>query len=342
MITQNLSFLNEIGFTKIQINIYEYLLKNKFGTINDIKNELNYSYTQVYSNLLYLEKKNLVESSAESKPKLFIRRNPKISLTELLNKRFDDFKGIVKDLDDELKIQESKFGRCVKDISFYHYSDLNLAIENFYEIIENAQSEIVLTSLPPKLLKKLEPSFHEAFLRGIEIKFYFSLLDFDTIFNYLDLITDILKRVRVEIIQTEQKTCQVIRYNDEIVNMGNILVDESYLNSIIFKEDEIFHTDGFRSPFAKQPKEYLKVLTVIKRIEIEYPKTIQNVLNVIKENDMIKTRELSSKSKLGGAKLREILEFLINEGVIKETAITGEKAGRPGRGYSIMEKNISS
>ncbi|MHA2037753.1 MAG: helix-turn-helix domain-containing protein [Promethearchaeota archaeon] len=331
-----------MGFSHIQIKIYEYLLKNKFGTINDIKNELNYSYTQVYKNLLYLEKKNLIESSSESKPKLFVRRNTKIALTELLNKRFDDINKNIKNLDDELKIQESNFGRCLKDISFYHYSDFNLAIENFYEIIQNSQSEIVLTSLPPKLLKKLEPSFHEAFLRGVDIKLYFSLLDFETFSNYLDLITDILKRIRIEIIQTEQKTCQVIRYNDEIVNMGNMLVDESYLNSIIFKEDEIFHIDGFRSPIAKQPKEYLKVLTVIKRIEIEYPQTIQNVLDVIKENEIIKTRDLSTKSKLGGSKLREILDFLINEGVIKETAIAGEKIGRPRREYSITEKNISS
>ncbi|MHA2282044.1 MAG: helix-turn-helix domain-containing protein [Promethearchaeota archaeon] len=331
-----------MGFTDIQIKIYQYLLANKFGTINDIKSELNYSYTQVYNNLLYLEKKNLIESSSESKPKLFIRKNPRFSLTELLNKRFDDFKENVNKLDDEIKTQESKFGRCVKDVSFYHYSDLNLAIENFFEILENAKWEIILTTLPPKLLKKLEPSLYDAFLRGVKIQLYFSLLDFETISNYLELITDILKRIRVEIIQTEQKTCQVVRYNDDIVNMGNILVDESYLNSIVFKEDEIFHIDGFRSPIAKQPKEYLKVLTVVKRIEIEYPQAIQKVLNVIKEHKSIKTRNLSSMSKLGGGKLREILDFLINEGLIEETMKSEKTAGRPGREYSITEKNISS
>ncbi|MFX1524558.1 MAG: helix-turn-helix domain-containing protein [Promethearchaeota archaeon] len=341
MIAKYVSFLNEMGFSDIQIKIYEYLLKNRFGTITDIKNELNYSYTQVYNNLLYLEKKNLIESSSESKPKLFIRKNPRISLTELLNKRFDDFKENVNKLDDELKIQESKFGRCVKDISFYHYSDLNLAVENFIEILENAQEEIVITSLPPRLLKKLEPSLYEAFLRGIEIQLYFSLLDFESISNYLDIITDILKRIRVEIIQTEQKTCQVIRYNDEIVNMGNILVDENYLNSFIFKEDEIYHIEGFRSPMAEDAKKYLKVLKVIKRIEIEYPEPIKRVLNLIKENRKIKTRDLSSKSKLGGAKLREILEFLINQGIIEELAIKEDNAGRPKQVYSIIEKKVS-
>ena len=44
-----------MGFSDIQINIYKYLLIHKYGTINDIKNELNYSYTQVYHNLQFLE-----------------------------------------------------------------------------------------------------------------------------------------------------------------------------------------------------------------------------------------------------------------------------------------------
>jgi len=172
--------------------------------------------------------------------------------------------------------------------------------------------------------------------RGIKIVFYFSLADFETITNYLDIITDILKKIKVEIIQTEQKTCQVIRYNDEIVNMGNVILDENYLNSIIFKEDETFHIDGFRSPFAKQAKNYLEVLTIIKRIEIEYPEPIKRILETINETKMIKTRDLSSKSRIGGAKLREILEFLINEGLIEETVLKGEKAGRPRRVYSIV------
>lgn len=325
-----------MGFSNIQINIYRYLLTHKYGTINDIKNDLNYSYTQVYHNLLFLEENELIESSNDSKPKIFIRKSPKIALTELINLKFNNFKDEVIKLDEELKTQESKFGRCIRDITFYHYSDINLAIENFYDLIENTQKEIVLTALPPILLKKLEPSLYEAFMRGIKIIIYFSSLDFEIISNYLDIITDILKRIKVEIIQTEQRTCQVIRYNDDIVYMGNILLDEDYLNSIVFKEDEVFHVDGFRGPFAKQAKGYLQVLDVIKRLEIEYTEPIQHVLNIIRENKAIKTRDLSSRAKMGGAKLREILEFLIKQGIIEETIIKEEKAGRPKREYSVI------
>ncbi|MFW9781738.1 MAG: helix-turn-helix domain-containing protein [Candidatus Heimdallarchaeota archaeon] len=342
MIAQYISFLYEIGFSEIQIEIYKYLLAHKSGTINDIKTELNFSYTQVYHNLLYLEEKELVESSSDTKPKVFIRKNPKIALTALLNKRYDNFKENVEKLDDELKIQDSKYGRCLKDISFFHYSDLNLAIENFYELIENTQREIVMTSLPPSLLKKLEPSLYDAFMRGVRITLYFSLLDFEVISSYMDIITTILKRIRIELIQTEQMTCQVIRYNDDIVNMGNILLDEDYLNSIIFKENDIYHIDGFRGPFARQAKDYLKVLTVIKRLEIEYPEPIKRVLELIKETKTIKTRDIGKLSKMGGVKIRGILDFLINEGIIKETVKKEDKVGRPRRLYSINEQYISS
>jgi hypothetical protein len=51
---------------------------------------------------------------------------------------------------------------------------------------------------------------------------------------------------------------------------------------------------------------------------------------------VIKTRDLSSKSKIGGAKLREILEFLVNQGIIEEFVVRDNKAGRPKREYSII------
>jgi hypothetical protein len=110
------------------------------------------------------------------------------------------------------------------------------------------------------------------------------------------------------------------------------------LNSIVFKEDIAFHFDGFRSPFAKQAKNYLEVLTVVKRIEIEYPEPIKKILDTIKESKMIKTRDLSSKSKTGGAKLNEILDFLLDEGLIEESMIKGEQAGRPKRVFSVVRQ----
>ena len=317
---KNRGFLGEIGLTEIQIKIYNYLLTHKFGNINDIKKELNYSYTQVHHNLIILEENGLIESS-DSKPRIYVKINPKISLTELINKKFNVLHDKVNKLDEELKVQNSLKGSCVRDISFYHYSNLNLAFENFYTLLENSNQEIIMSSLPPSVLKKLEPALYQAFMRGVLIKLYFSDLDFENHTNYFEEITNILKRIGVYIIQTEEKTCQLIRFNDEIVNMGNLLIDENYLNSIIFKEDIAFHIDGFRGPFARQAKKMLEIKTIKNQVKIVYPEPIKKILDTIKETNMIKTRDLSSKSKIGGAKLKEILAFLIDAGLIEKTVL---------------------
>ena len=329
------SFLNDIGFSEIQIKIYRYLLENKQGTINDIKTVLNLSYTQVYHNLLFLLKKKVIDQT-NTKPKSYTRINPKIALSELLNTKYNNLKDRVKNLDEEIKVQESKFGRCLKDVSFYHYSKVNLAIENFYDLIDIAQKEIILTSLPLYILKRFESSLYEATMRGVRLKFYFSFSDFEHERNYLEEITSIFKRLRIEIIQTDERTCTVARFNDQIVNMGNIIIDEDFFNSITFKGEEIFHVDGFRAPMvAIQTKGYLDNNNVIKRIEIEYPESIQNILSVIGGNISIKTRDLSKQSKVGGGKLKEYLQLLIKEGKIKET-VSNEGTGRPATYYSLI------
>ena len=336
MITSTINkFLNEIGLTDIQIKIYNYLLTHKFGTINDIKRDLNYSYTQVHHNLMILEEKGLIESS-DSKPRIYIKINPRIALTELINKKFNAFQENINKLDEELKIQESAMGRCIRDVSFYHYSNLSLAFENYYILIENTLHEIIMSSLPISFLKRLEPALYQAFMRGVQIRLYFSDLDFEKYPNYLEEVTNTLKRTGTEIIQTKEKTCQLVRLNDEIVNMGNILIDEDYLNSVIFKEDDVFQVDGFRGPFAKQAKKMLEIKTVEKRIKIGYPRSFKEVLCVIDERNMIKTRDLSKSSGIGGTKLKEILNYLVREGVIKEH-IKSEGVGRPGIYYSIVE-----
>jgi hypothetical protein len=239
-------------------------------------------------------------------------------------------------LDEELKIQESVMGRCVRDISFYHYSNLSLAFENYYTLIENTLHEINMSSLPISLLKRLEPALYQPFMRGVQIRLYFSDLDFEKYPNYLEEITNTLKRTGTEIIQTKERTCQSIRFNDEIVNMGHILIDEDYLNSVIFKEDDVFQVDGFRRPFAKQAKKMLEIKTVEKRIKIGYPRSFKEVLGVIDERNMIKTRDLSKSSGIGGTKLKEILNYLVREGVIKEH-IKSEGVRRPGKYYSIVD-----
>lgn len=60
------------------------------------------------------------------------------------------------------------------------------------------------------------------------------------------------------------------------------------------------------------------------------------MLGVIEDSNMIKTCDLSKISGAGLGKFKEILSFLVREGVIKE-CITSEDVRRPGIYYSIVE-----
>ena len=87
---------------------------------------------------------------------------------------------------------------------------------------------------------------------------------------------------------------------------------------------------------AENMRSMLTSKSVIKSIQIN-PDPIKNILDVIQEHKSIKTRDLSIESKISGVKLREVLAFLLNEGLIKEEVIKGQGAGRPKRVYSLVE-----
>ncbi|MFW9781565.1 MAG: helix-turn-helix domain-containing protein [Candidatus Heimdallarchaeota archaeon] len=335
------SYLRDIGLSEIQIQLYDYIIEEKSGTILEFKEKLNLSYAQVNYNLSILEDMGLIFSSKSEKNKKYFRIDPQIALTKLLDERIKGFKEQISLIGETIKAEESTSGKCYANITFYHYTDINLAAEYHYKLIENCRNEIYMSALPPTLLKKLEPAFYNSFLRGIHLVLYFSNEDFDSINNYFDQITDILKRIRIEIIQVKERTCQQVRYNDLIVNNGVFLIDEKYLNTVLFLNDDIFHFDGFfGSNFVQQSKRYLEVKTIIKRIKIEYPEPFQTVLNIIQDKENISTKELSIESKIGGGKLREILNYFINQGIVKEIEIKGD-SGKPRKEYILIEKKKS-
>ncbi len=330
-------YLRDIGLSEIQIQLYDYIIKQKSGTILEIKEKLNLSYAKVNYNMSVLEDLGLIFSSKSKKNKRYFRIDPQIALTKVLDERMQGFKEQINMIEETVKAEESTMGKCYANITFYHYTDLNLAVEYYYNLIENCKNEIYMSALPPTLLKKLEHAFYKAFLKGIRLVLYFSKEDFDSIDDYFDQITDILKRIQIEIIQTKETTCQHVRYNDMIVNNGVVLIDGKYLNTVLFLNDDIFHFDGFYGTnFVQQSKRYLKVKTIIKRIKIEYPEPFQTVLDILQDKNVISTKELSTKSKIGGGKLREILDYLIKIGKIRENKLK-ESAGKPKKVYSLIE-----
>ncbi|MFX0073568.1 MAG: hypothetical protein ACFFAO_21025 [Candidatus Hermodarchaeota archaeon] len=64
------------------------------------------------------------------------------------------------------------------------------------------------------------------------------------------------------------------------------------------------------------------------------------MLDVLDENNSIKTRDLSEKSKIGGTKLRKILEYLINQGIVEEKIIKDDKAGRSRKEYLLKTEEL--
>lgn len=337
MIKNNLQlkfFLNELGLSDIQTNIYQYLILQNSRTINQIKENLNLSYSQTINNLNIMQKKGLI-GSGNVKPKIFHLIDPKTTLQQLVEKKNAYYNENIEKIDEEIKIVESKKGICIRDISHYYYSDISLGVEKFYRLIRNAKEKIILSSLPLNLMRKLEPALKESFIEGIKIEIYYSVLDYNSHINCLEEITSIFKRIRVNIIEIEEKTCQRVGFNNNIINDGFILIDKGLFNSVGFMGNNMFYTQGFYSEsIISQMINMFQLKTIVRQVELKYPKIYERIIQIIEENEEpLKTRDLSKMTGVGGTKLKEILRFLKNEGIIEEI-IKNSSKGRPGIYYS--------
>lgn len=331
---QHKELLEQLGLTDIQADIYYYLLTTKCSTINVLKEALGLSYAQVYNNLQSLLEQNLI-GATDSKPIEFYKINPKIALSKIIDKKVNKFNSCIEEMEEKIKISESQQGVCTKDIYHYHFTDLNLAIEKLYDLIKRSKNEITITTLPPDFLKRIEPFLRDAFKRGVKIMFYYSNLDYTSSLNYLDEVSEIFKRLRITLVKVKEKIAHQIVFNNMIVNNGHILIDDGFFNSISFKEDKVFFTEGFYGAgIVQQLRHLFKLKTVEKELEIIYPEAYQQVLEIIEQREPIKTRDISFETGISGAKLKEILTFLMEEHKIEEQ-IENSGVGRPGAYYSL-------
>ncbi|MBN2151120.1 MAG: hypothetical protein JW839_06745 [Candidatus Lokiarchaeota archaeon] len=329
--------LIEIGLTPVQQHIYEHLLANRKATIDAIKNGTRLSYAQVQHNLRVLEKLGLVAGPLGKKPRVFIPADPKTSLAAILEARYKDWQDSINRLDNELRIRETTAGTCTRRVSFYHYTDPDLAIGHFHALIRDAAKEVTMSAPPPVLLRKLEPALHDAFLRGVDITIYFSDLDFDELTEYIQRVLDIMRRTRVTVVQTREKTTQLVRFNDVVMNMGVVLVDGVLLNSFVFKDDILWHANGFHGQaFVEQARKFLDVLNVEKKIT-ENPAPVQSVIDAIETRGLMKTRDIGNSSGISGETLRKILDYLVEQGIVAETVEKSGKAGRPRKVYQVVD-----
>ncbi len=329
--------LVEIDLPDVQQRIYEQLLVSRRATIDTIKEITGLSYAQVQYNLRALEQRGLIAASKGEKPRMFLAINPTTTLAAILDEKYKTWQESIARLNTELRINEQSSGSCTRRVSFYHYTDHDLAIEYYRDLIREATKEIVMSAPPPLILRRLENSLHEAFLKGIPITIFYSTLDFDSVENYMGQVLDILKRVRVTVVETREKVTQLVRFNDVVVNMGVLLIDGVFLNSIVFKDDVVYHADGFYGQaFVEQAKRFLDILTVEKRIT-ENPVPVRSVLDAIANQGFAKTRDIGTASGISGETLRKILDYLVEQGMIAEEIVRTGQAGRPKKVYQVVE-----
>ena len=288
-----------------------------------------------------MEKKGLILASPASKPKTFSIVNPKKSIADIIDERSKALHETIDKLDEAIRIKHEVRGRCAKDVSFYHYSDIDLAIGKIIALIEAAKKEIVMSAIPPSMIRRIEPSLRKAFLKGLPITLYFSLLDYEEVPDYLDQILNTVKKIRISIVETKERTSQSILYNDAIVNLGDLLVDGANLCAIVFHDDRVYHVNGFYGPlYVSQAKKLLEVKTVLKNIK-EDPEPIRAVIEAIDSHGgEAKTRDIGNASGLSGENLRKVLDYLLQQGTIKEEIIQGNGAGRPKKVY-YLDDNTS-
>ncbi|MCF2140281.1 MAG: hypothetical protein K9W44_09535 [Candidatus Lokiarchaeota archaeon] len=315
-----------------QIEIFFLLLTKNSLTISEIQEETSQSYSQTVVNLKYLQKLGLltVENCKPKKVHLF---DPKISIQQLIEKKNEYFQQNLEKIEREIKIQTSHFGVCAKEISHYYYSDIGLGIERWFRLIYNAEKSIVLSSLPLKIYKRIEPALKHAFQKGIQIQIYYSRLDFNfenQEMEVLEKIMDILQNLRFNLIELEEKTCQNVGFNNQIIQNGFLLIDNIFFNSLGFLDEKVFYIHGFYSKnTVEQITRLFQLKTPKKHIELKYPKVYSKIIQIIQTNqNPIKTRDLSRIIGIGGTKLKQMLDFLVREGEIQKKIVSSTR-GRP-------------
>ena len=331
-----LSFFQNLDLSEIESELYFYILLYGPKTFSEIREYFNYSYSQVRDNLKKLVNAGFMGIN-NKKPVSYQAYDFRVVLNEVIEKKINKYNDIMDKLDEEIRIFHSDYGVCDRTITTYYYDNLVLGINRMFEIIKNAKFEIIIGSMPIDLMYHLQKGLKEAVLRGVKVICYYSELDFEEEVKYKEKIMQILSSCRAEIIQTKEKICRVVNYNENLVNEGWLLVDDTYFSNYCFNNQELLLMNGFREPgVVLAVKKMLYNKTMVKgKILTDYPDNVIKVKRAIRANKGISKNKLSQLTGISGSKLKRIITILERDNsVIKSKKGSGR--GRPSYLYSVL------
>ena len=160
MITnQDLVFLESLGFSSLEIEIYQFLLNNEPATGYTISRETGRYKANVYNALASLVKKGAILVSGDE-GKIYKAVMPN-NLINQMKVQFDELVANATKLEQKLKVSTI-------DERIYQLSSVKQVFETYRTILKNCQ-EIALIELYPEPLQVLKKDVEAASSRGINI-----------------------------------------------------------------------------------------------------------------------------------------------------------------------------
>ncbi len=334
--------LIEAGFSPEMIAIYLTILKLGRVTIKniqeDIKEDFNLSYSQVYYSIKKLIEQKIIEQQMGFE-KTYTAKNPEFFFERIRSEKMENIEILEERLIDQYKRSTLDFGQCTVRLNMYHFSSLDLGFRILSDrLFKNAEKTIIFIATPPYIFKRLKWELIDAYERGIEIKIYYSRNDFEELDDYYKQILPHINDCHIKIIENRYRTYGSISVNDEFTRTGHILVDGRTLVTYPFyrssEKGGIVHYDiDFIEGFYNAPSIVISNKDILNQNEIiqmiDYiPAKEATLLDFLKTDTSIKKSELAKKLKLSGTDLKVLLLRLEKLGKIKVEKKIQEK-GRP-------------
>lgn len=156
---QELNFLETLGFSRLEIDIYHYLLNNPSATGYAISKETGRYKANVYNALASLKNKGAIYQN-EGDGKFYMAVLPHNIVNQM---RFK-----LEELNRHVKNLTKKLSTLKNDERIYQLTTVSQVFEKYRTILKNC-SEVALLELFPEPLLKLKKDVEEASSRGIKI-----------------------------------------------------------------------------------------------------------------------------------------------------------------------------